>query len=101
MVIISRPVIRDFVSRYPLSSNLLNEWYDKTLQASWNNFSQVKKTFNSCDFIGNDRFIFDIGGNNIRLVAMIFFKKRTLYIRGIFTHDEYTRLSKRGELQTL
>jgi|SRR5450432_3067246 len=101
MVIISRPIIRDFVGRYPLSTNQLNEWYDKTIQASWSNFSQVKKTFNSCDFIGNDRLVFNIGGNNIRLVAMIFFKKRTLYIRGIFTHEQYARLSKRGELLTL
>jgi mRNA interferase HigB len=101
MVINSRSIIRDFIGRYPLSANQLNEWYDKTKQASWGNFSQVKSTFGSCDFIGNDRFVFNIGGNNLRLVAMIFFKKRILYIRGVFTHEEYDRLSKRGELQTL
>jgi mRNA interferase HigB len=101
MVIISIPIIREFITRYPLSANSLNEWYEKTKNSDWSKFSDVKKTWNSCDSIGNDRYVFDIGGNKYRLVAMIHFKKRTLYIRKILTHVEYTGLSKRGVLNTL
>ncbi|MDO6432184.1 type II toxin-antitoxin system HigB family toxin [Flavitalea sp. BT771] len=101
MVIISRPVIRDFISRYPLSANALNEWYSKTMGSDWAQFSDVKKNWNSCDAIGNDRSVFDIAGNNYRLIAMIHFKKRTLYIRRVLTHKEYDVLNKRGELNTL
>jgi mRNA interferase HigB len=101
MVITSRPIIREFITRYPLSANPLNEWYEKTKDSDWARFSDIKKTFNTCDSIGNDRYVFDIGGNNYRLIAMIFFKKRTLYIRKILTHKEYSEMSKRGLLNML
>lgn len=101
MVVISRPVIRDFIGRHPVSANALNEWYGKTMASDWNTFAAVKQSWNSCDFIGNDRYLFNIAGNNIRLIAMIHFKKRTLYIRGVFTHAEYSDLSNRGELTHL
>lgn len=101
MVVISRPVIREFAARFPLSTNALNNWYDVTKKSNWSNISEVRQAWNSCDYIGNDRYVFDIAGNNYRLVAMIRFKHRTLYIRKILTHNEYTELSKRGVLQTL
>ena len=101
MVIISRPIIRDCISRYPLSANALNDWYNKTMASDWAQFADIKKTWNSCDLIGNDRYVFDIAGNNYRLIAMIHFKKRTLYIRRVLTHKEYDVLNKRGELNTL
>ena len=101
MVIISRPIIGEFITRYPLSANPLNKWYKETKNSDWEQFTDVKKSWNSCDAIGNDRYVFDIAGNNYRLIAMIHFKKRTLYIRRILTHKEYDELSKRGELNTL
>lgn len=101
MVVIARGSIIEFIGRYPVSSNVLNEWYIKTKKAAWNSFGDVRLTFNSCDSIGNDRYVFNVGGNNYRLIAMIHFKRRTLYIRGIFTHPEYDEANKRGILQTL
>ncbi|MDD2982812.1 MAG: type II toxin-antitoxin system HigB family toxin [Crocinitomicaceae bacterium] len=52
----------------------------------------MKKTFNSVDSVGNDRYVFNIKGNNYRLVAMIFFDIRTIYIRFIGTHKEYDKV---------
>ena len=101
MVIISRPALRDFIARYPLSANALNNWYTHTAKSDWGQFADVKNTWNSCDAIGNDRYVFDIAGNNYRLIAMIHFKKRTLYIRKVLTHKEYDVLNKQGELSTL
>jgi mRNA interferase HigB len=101
MVVIARPILREFIFRFPLSANPLNEWYFKTKAGEWAKFADVRKTWNSCDFIGNDRYVFNIAGNNYRLVAMIHFKKRTLYIRKVLTHEEYTDLSKKGLLETL
>lgn len=101
MVIIARPIIRDFITRYPLSANALNEWYDKTKKSNWSKFPDVKQTWNSCDAIGNDRYVFDIDGNKFRLIAMIHFDNRTLYIRRILTHEEYTILSKAKKLDSL
>lgn len=48
--------------------------------------------FNSADYVGNDRFVFNIRGNRYRLVAMIFFDIRTVFIRFLGTHAEYDKV---------
>lgn len=52
----------------------------------------MKKTFNSVDTVGNDRYVFNIKGNNYRIIAMIFFNIRTIYIRFVGTHKEYDKV---------
>lgn len=52
----------------------------------------MKKTFNSVDAVGNDRYVFNIKGNNYRIVAMIFFDIRTIYIRFVGAHKEYDKV---------
>jgi mRNA interferase HigB len=101
MIVIALKAIKLFGKYYPLAVVPLNEWYKKTKEADWINFNEVKQTFNSCDAIGNDRYVFNIGGNNYRLIAMIHFKNRTLYIRDILTHAQYDEHNKKGTLQNL
>ena len=101
MVVITKGIIHAFIARYKIATVPLNDWYEKTKTAQWSNFSEVRKTFNSVDSIGNDRYVFNIGGNNFRIVAMIHFSIRTLYIRGILTHKEYDALNKADKLTTL
>jgi mRNA interferase HigB len=70
----------------------LNEWWKKVKAANWASFRDVKQTFNSVDSVGNDRYVFDIKGNKYRLVAMIFFDKRTMYVRFVGTHSTYDKI---------
>ncbi len=98
MVIITKGAIHDFADKNPNALSSLNDWYEKTKLSSWQNLSAVKKTFNSVDAIGNDRYVFNIGGNNFRIIAMIHFSIRTLYIRAIVTHKQYDLLNKKGIL---
>jgi mRNA interferase HigB len=74
------------------AEDALNNWYRVANMADWSNFHDVKEMFNSVDAIGNDRYVFNIRGNTYRLVAMIFFDVRTVYIRFIGTHAEYDKL---------
>lgn len=101
MVIISRPIVEAFIKKHPPSASSLNSWYFNAKKADWSTLSEVKQVFPSCDYIGNDRYVFNIAGNNYRLVAMIHFSRRTLYIRGIYTHVDYDELTKKGVLNTL
>ena len=101
MRVISRKPLYDFAVRFPAASSALNEWWRKTEEADWNNFAEIKKTFNSVDSIGDSRFVFNIRGNNFRLVGMIFFERKKVYVRGVLTHAEYDALNERGELKTL
>jgi mRNA interferase HigB len=92
MVVISKSILVEFGLEHLDSIDPLNKWYEETKKVNWRNFSEMKKSFNSVDSVGNDRYVFNIKGNSYRLVAMIFFDIRTIYIRFIGTHKEYDRV---------
>ena len=92
MVIVSKKYLKDFVLKHSQAALALNYWYDIVSKADWRNFADIKQSFNSVDFVGNDRYVFNIKGNDFRLIGMIFFNKRTVYIRFIGTHSEYDKL---------
>jgi len=52
----------------------------------------MRKTFNSVDAVGNDRYVFNIKGNSYSLIALIIFKARTIFILFIGTHTEYDKI---------
>jgi mRNA interferase HigB len=66
----------------------LDGWFKVVVKNTFTSFSDLKKTFNSLDKVG-DLFVFDIGGNKLRLIASIHFNRQKLYIRHILTHAEY------------
>ncbi len=70
----------------------LRGWYAKTKNAEWTSFGDIKKTFNSTDYVGKDRFVFDIKGNKYRLVAIVVFASKKVYIRFIGSHAEYDKI---------
>jgi len=92
MVIISKTILARFARRHPEAGGALNEWYRKVKQADWSSFADVRRTFASVDYVGNDRFVFDIRGNRYRMVVMIFFDIRTVFIRFIGTHAAYDNI---------
>ncbi|MCC6413018.1 MAG: type II toxin-antitoxin system HigB family toxin [Saprospiraceae bacterium] len=92
MVIISKSHLTSFGVLQPDAITALNDWYIKTKNADWNNFNDLRKTFNSADYVGNDRYVFNIRGNHYRLIAMVFFDIRTVYIRFVGTHSEYDKI---------
>ena len=93
MVIISKTILAEFGVKHNDSVEALNKWYTDTKMANWNSLSDVKQSFNSVDYVGNDRYVFNIKGNKYRLVVMIFFDIRTVFIRFIGTHAEYNKVN--------
>jgi mRNA interferase HigB len=100
--IISKKKIRDY-SKYNAQAKLpLTEWYFKMQESNAKNFNALKKNFNSVDCI-DGYTIFDIGGNNYRLITAVHYNTQHCYIRTIWTHAEYSKpynqaKLKRGEL---
>jgi mRNA interferase HigB len=92
MVVISKSILRDFGLEHGDAIDALNDWYNVVKGADWSNLNELRQTFNSVDYVGNDRFVFNIRGNRYRLVAMIFFDIRTIFIRFIGTHAEYDKV---------
>ncbi len=92
MVIITKTKIINFYETDSKAKEPLLRWYNEVLLSDWQDFHNIKQTFNSVDSVGNERFVFNIAGNKYRIVAMIHFSKRTLYIRFVGTHKEYDKI---------
>lgn len=92
MRIITKKRIDEYSKDQPDAKTALEDWHSKTKNAEWDNFADVKKTFNSVDSVGNGRFVFNIKGNSYRLIALIKFTLKLVYIRFIGTHKEYDKI---------
>ncbi|HMQ00153.1 MAG TPA: type II toxin-antitoxin system HigB family toxin [Cyclobacteriaceae bacterium] len=92
MVVISKTILNEFCKKHSDAIEPINEWWRKTKDANWANLNDLKQDFNSVDYVGNSHFVFNIKGNKYRLVVMIFFDIRTIYIRFIGTHKAYDKI---------
>ena len=93
MVIISHKAIREFTTIHPELSTALDRWYDITEKSDWKGFNDIKEQFNSVDAVGDGLFVFNIKGNDCRLIVRIIFKTRTVFIRFVGTHKEYDSIN--------
>jgi mRNA interferase HigB len=93
MVVISYRTIRDFSEQHVKSKDSLNNWYTIVEKGNFANFNELRTVFNSVDAVGNDRYVFNIKGNDYRLIALIQFNVRTVYILFVGTHAEYDKVT--------
>ena len=98
MRIIAHRTLVVFYTKHADAKTAIEEWFHKTEKANWESFTDIKKTFNSVDAVGNQRYVFNIKGNDYRLVALIKFKIKMVYIRFIGTHKEYDNIKNCSEV---
>ena len=70
----------------------LQDWHKMISKAEWDNFSDIKKTFNSVDSVGNSRFVFIVKGNHYRIVVLLLFQIKRVYIQWVGTHKDYDKI---------
>lgn len=92
MRIITEEPLKDYIARHPDTKTALQSWVQTVKEAQWANFADVKRSFNSVDNVGNQHYVFNIRGNNHRLVVVIKFTIKWVYIRFIGTHEEYDKI---------
>jgi mRNA interferase HigB len=92
MRIVTFRKIQDYAAHHGDADMPLRQWYKTTAQCEWTCFADVKRTFASADSIGNNRFVFNIKGSNYRLIAIIIFASKKVYIRFIGTHAQYSKI---------
>ncbi|MCL8267638.1 MULTISPECIES: type II toxin-antitoxin system HigB family toxin [Leptospira] len=90
MHVISKRKITEFIEQYPKSRSSLELWYKVFSKTDFDNFPHLRKVFPSTDIVQN-LFVFNISGNNYRLIAAIHFNRKKVYIREILTHSEYNK----------
>lgn len=90
MQILSKRRLQNFWEKHPNSKESLLNWYRTVKKTDWNSFADVKETYRSAD-VYEDCVIFNIGGNNFRLIAKIRYRIKRIYIRFVLTHKEYDK----------
>ena len=87
---ISYRKIREFARLHQNSESALSSWYKIARKAKWQNIVEVRQDYPQADLVG--RFtVFNIAGNNYRLIAEILYTSQRVLIRHILTHSEYER----------
>ena len=87
MRIFTEQAIKEHSETHPDAKVALQEWATIVKKSQWTCFADVKKSFNSVDNVVN------IKGNNYRLIVVIKFTIKFVYIRFIGTHSEYDKIA--------
>ena len=90
-VIVKRAVLY-YVDKYPQAKTALLAWYNDFLKQKFNNFNELKTVYGTASIVANNRVIFNIKGNDYRLVVSVNFKQMAAYIIWFGTHKEYDKI---------
>ena len=103
--LIKKQTLVDFQLVHPLSKTPLEDWLAKIKFSDWKQPGDIKLTFNTADLLGkgSDRIVFDIGGNNYRIICKYAFgsKQVHLFVCWIGTHAAYDKICKQREQYTV
>ena len=93
MQVIARRTLRLFWQKHDRAELPLKVWYTVVSKAEWSGPQDVKEMFGATvDFVGDNRVIFDMGGNKYRLVAHVAYPYRRVLVKFVGTHAEYDRI---------
>ena len=92
MRIIAKKTLVRYYGEHKDAETALEEWNERVEKARWDSFADVKLSFHSADYVGGNRIVFNIKGNKYRLVALVLFRNKMVYIRFIGTHQEYEKI---------
>ena len=92
MRIFTEQTLKEYIGNHPDARVALQEWVSIVKRSEWTCFADIRQTFGTVDAVGNQHFVFNIKGNRYRLVVVIKFTIRFVYIRFIGTHEEYMKI---------
>jgi len=90
MRIISKKRLADFWLKHPDAKDSLLAWYQITKRANWNNLAETRQDFRHADPVGTCT-VFNIKGNDYRLITKIFYARKLVLVRFVMTHKEYDK----------
>lgn len=95
MRIYSRSTLRRFWEVHPDAEHPLRAWYAEAKKAEWKGPVDIRALHRTASFVGDDRVVFNIGGNKYRLVVAVSHRRGTVFVRFVGTHSEYDRIDVR------
>jgi mRNA interferase HigB len=98
MRIIARRALREFVERragcrdHRALKAALDAWFSEVSKAKWQNMADVKRLYATASTVSAERVVFNIKGNDYRLVVAVDFEKSIVWIKWIGSHQDYDRI---------
>ncbi|HET6599421.1 MAG TPA: type II toxin-antitoxin system HigB family toxin [Burkholderiaceae bacterium] len=93
MRVISRPKLAAFWQQHPASRQALQGWLEDARRAQWTSPQDIKRGYASVSFVAGNRVVFNIKGNDYRLVVAVAYRYRALYIKFVGTHAQYDAIN--------
>ena len=88
MHVISKKPLREFWEKHADSEEPLQTWYRAMEQEVYENWAQLRDAFQAVDKVGK-KIVFNIGGNKYRLITVVHFDRKLVFVRNVLTHKEY------------
>ncbi|WFS62100.1 type II toxin-antitoxin system HigB family toxin [Pseudodesulfovibrio thermohalotolerans] len=92
MRIISRATLREYGDSHADAKDALDSWFHEVRKEDWKTWTDIKAKYPSASPLGNDRYVFNIKGNTYRIIVVINFVAKIIYIRFVGTHAEYDKI---------
>jgi mRNA interferase HigB len=92
MHLIKKTSLVDFWEKHPDSKKSLEQWYHITSKSKWENLNEVKETFPNVSILKDNRVVFNIKGNDFRIVVLIKFTLSTVFICWVGKHSDYDKI---------
>jgi mRNA interferase HigB len=89
MRVIAVSTLRDFWQRYPDAEQPLKAWYEEATTATWTQPADIKAQYRSASVLKNRRVVFNIKGNDYRLIVAVAYKLQVVYVKFVGTYKEY------------
>ncbi len=93
MKIFSRGTLCDFWEKHGNCEMQLNTWYREIEQANYNSLNELKKNYPTASILKENRIVFNIKGNDYRLIVKFNFEYQLVWVRFIGTHAEYDKIN--------
>lgn len=93
MRVIAKKILRDFLEAHADSEQQLKSWFQETIKAEWKSLNEIKQEYPSASILTDNRVVFNIKGNNYRLIVKINYDYHMVWIRFIGTHAEYDKIN--------
>lgn len=92
MRVISKKALVAFWEEHQDAKSPLTAWHDAITSRAWKNLAELRQLSRTVDYVGGDRYVFDIKGNDYRLIVKIDFNSQLAFVRFIGTHKEYDKI---------
>lgn len=92
MKVLVKRTIHYYIDKYPLSEKALTTWENEFSKFDFQNFNEIKNVYRNASVVGNNRVVFNIKGNDFRLVVSVNFMQQACYVIWFGTHSEYDKI---------